>query len=130
MALNNEEILKMVLWNQRAAVLQKQREEIDELQGQLLWSMKCLKSKVQDFVSQFIPRSGQLEATQTHNNRVSNLDLNMKKIIENMGAEQRNTTVEAQREEILKLITRIEEIECEATEYEDKTDLATWCFAA
>ena len=83
MALNNEEILKMVLWNQRDAVLQKQREEIDELQGQLLWSMKCLKIKVQDFLSQFFaepslaPRSGQLEATQTHNNRVSNLDLNM-----------------------------------------------------
>ena len=53
MALNSEEILKMVLWSQRDAVLQKQREEIDELQGQLLWSMKCLKSKVQDFLSQF-----------------------------------------------------------------------------
>ena len=54
----------------------------------------------------------------------------MKTIIENMEAEQRNTTVEAQREEILKLMTRIEEIECEATEYEDMADLATWCFAA
>ena len=124
-----------MLWNLRDAVLQKQREEIDELQGQLLWSMKFLKSKVH-FLSQFFagpslaPRSGQLEATQTHNNRVSNLDRNMETIIENMEAEQRNTTVEAQREEILKLITRIEEIECEATECEDVTDLATLCFAA
>ena len=54
----------------------------------------------------------------------------MKTIIENMEAEQRNTTVEAQREEILKLITRIEEIECEATECGDMTDLETWCFVA
>ena len=75
-------------------------------------------------------RSGQLEATQTHNNRVSKLDLNMKTITENTEAEQRNTTVEAQHEEILKLITRIEEIECEATECEDVTDSATWYFAA
>ena len=123
MASRNEEVLKLVLFNQRDAVLQKQGMEIETLQRELLAKMKDLKEAVTGlaFGIYSLPK----DAFQVYMQRLRELHLQREGLMDEMhmmDAEGYRATVYDQRNGILNLRTRTEEIEKEAAKCADATE--------